>query len=216
MSSQPSSPTTTTDQQRGRTGLSRRQGAAGVPSLLADPLEAFVNPFSLLRRMQQEVNRAFSDSGSRRNTEDPAAAVWIPPIELAYRDGNFIISAELPGVEDEDVQVTITDDAVVLRGDRQYQSEEESDGMRRTELRYGQFYRAIPLPDGANPDQAKADLRNGVLQITIPVSEAKKGIRQVPVTSGTSTQRSASHAGSTQPSEQGSSTPSASGSEKAA
>jgi HSP20 family protein len=216
MSSQPSS-ATTADQQRGRTALSRRQAAAGVPSLLADPLEAFVNPFSLLRRMQQEVNRAFSDNSSRRNNnEDPAAAVWIPPIELAYRDGNFIVSAELPGVDDEEIQVTTTDDAVVLRGERQFKTEQDSGGVRRTELRYGEFYRAIPLPDGANPDQAKAELRNGVLQITIPVSEAKKGIRQVPVTSSTSTQPSAPQAGSTQPSGQSASSPSASGSEKAA
>jgi hypothetical protein len=53
--------------------------------LLSDPLEAFVNPFSLLRRMQQEVSRAFSDSGTGR-TDDLATAVWIPPIEVNYRD----------------------------------------------------------------------------------------------------------------------------------
>ncbi len=215
MSSQPPS-ATSTNQQSGRTGLSRRQATSGVPSLLADPLEAFVNPFSLLRRMQQEVNRAFSDSSSRRNTEDPTTAVWIPPIELAYRDGNFIVSAELPGVDDEDIQVTITDDAVVLRGERQYETEEDSGGLRRTELRYGEFYRAIPLPDGANPDQAKAELRNGVLQITIPVSEAKTGVRQVPVTSSASTQSSTPHAGSTQPSGQSASNSSTTSSEKAA
>jgi HSP20 family protein len=210
MSSQPTS-ATTPDQQRGRAGLSRREGAAGMPSLLSDPLEAFVNPFSLLRRMQQEVNRAFSDRGPGR--DDLTTTVWIPPIELAYRDGNFVVSAELPGVDDEDIQVSITDDAVILRGERQYQSEDESGGMRRTELRYGEFYRAIPLPDGANPDQAQAELHNGVLQITIPISEAKKGTRQIPVKATDTSEKPQSQSG---PSSTGSTSQTSSTSEKAA
>ena len=179
----------TQQQQRGRGGLSRRDNSSAVPSLLSDPLEAFVNPFSLLRRMQQEVSRAFSDSGTGR-TDDLATAVWIPPIEVNYRDNNLIISAELPGVNDEDIQVTITDDAVVIRGERQYQTEEDRGGMRRTELRYGEFYRTIPLPDGADPEKASAELRNGVLQITVPVAEAKKSVRQIPVQAGSTSQTS--------------------------
>lgn len=204
----------TQQQQRGRGGLSRRDNSSAVPSLLSDPLEAFVNPFSLLRRMQQEVSRAFSDSGTGR-TDDLATAVWIPPIEVNYRDNNLIISAELPGVNDEDIQVTITDDAVVIRGERQYQTEEDRGGMRRTELRYGEFYRTIPLPDGADPEKASAELRNGVLQITVPVAEAKKSVRQIPVQAGSTSQTSQS--GTSQASgQQGQTKTTAGSSEKAA
>ena len=218
----------TQQQQRGRSGLSRRQDNSAVPSLLSDPLEAFVNPFSLLRRMQQEVSRVFSDNGMGRG-DDPTTAVWIPPIEVNFRDNNFIISAELPGVNDEDIQVTITDDAVIIRGERQYQREEDQGGIRRTELRYGEFYRTIPLPDGAAAENARAELRNGILQIVVPVSEAKQGVRQIPVQAGGSAQGTTSgstqnasgssqgsQSGSSQPSEQGKSRSGSTGSEKAA
>jgi HSP20 family protein len=213
MSTQPNT-LSTQHQQRGRTGLSRRQDNSTVPSLLSDPLEAFVNPFSLLRRMQQEVSRVFSDSSLGR-AGDPTTAIWIPPIEVNYRDNIFVISAELPGVDDEDIQVTITDDAVIIRGERQYEKEQDEEGgIRRTELRYGEFYRTIPLPDGANPEQARAELRNGVLEIAVPVSESKKGVRQIPVQTSNSTPRSQS--GSTQPSGQGQAKTESTGSEKAA
>ncbi len=207
----------TQQQRRGGTGLSRRQESSGATSLLSDPLEAFVNPFSLLRRMQQEVSRAFSDNGLGR-ADDPTTTVWIPPIEVNFRDNNLIISAELPGVNDEDIQVTITDDAVVIRGERQYQTEEDEGGMRRTELRYGEFYRTIPLPDGADTENATAELRNGVLQITVPVSQVQQGTRQIPVQSATSAQGSQTQAqtGSAQSSDASKSKSQPTGSEKAA
>jgi HSP20 family protein len=166
--------------------------------------------------MQQEVSRALSDNSAVRG-EDPTSVVWVPPIEVSYRDGNFVISAELPGVEDEDIQVAITDDAVVIRGEREYQSESDEGGIRRTELRYGEFYRSIPLPDGADPDKARAELRNGVLQITVPVAEAKQGVRQIPVQAGSAPQSaSSSPSSSSQPSEKGTSKTETTGSEKAA
>jgi HSP20 family protein len=113
--------------------------------------------------------------------------------------------------------VTITDDAVVIRGERQVQAEEDQGGIRRTELRYGEFYRTIPLPDGANPDQARAELRNGVLQITVPVSEAKTGVRQIPVQAGESSQQgSKSQTSSAQQSAKDTSKSESTGSEKAA
>ena len=207
----------TQQQKRGGTGLTRRQESSGVSSLLSDPLEAFVNPFSLLRRMQQEVSRAFSDNGLGR-ADDPTTAVWIPPIEVNFRDNNLIISAELPGVNDEDIQVTITDDAVVIRGERQYQTEQNEGGMRRTELRYGEFYRTIPLPDGADTEKARAELRNGVLQITVPVSQVEQGARQIPVQSVTSAQGSQTQTqtGSAQSSDASKSKSQPTGSEKAA
>jgi HSP20 family protein len=157
--------------------LARRSSGAALPALFMDPTD-FVNPFALMRRLRDEVDRVFSQGNGTRDIGD---LIWVPPIEVESHDGSFIVSAELPGVPDENIQVEITDDALIIRGERQIEREENNRGVRRTELRYGQFYRAIPLPDGADPDKAKAELNNGVLRVTVPVSETKSGKRQIPV-----------------------------------
>ena len=179
--------------------LARRSALPDVPSLLLDPLGFFADddPFTLLRRMQREITRAFGQSsrqsGTGRQSGDVlSTTVWVPPIEVAYRDGNLVVSAELPGINDEDVSVSITDDAIIIQGERQEQRDESDGGVRRTELRYGQFFRAIPLPDGAQPDQARAEFKNGVLQITLPISQAQSNVRQIPVQTGASAQGASS------------------------
>src|SRR6202040_1689116 len=133
-------------EQSGRqTSLSRRNFLPSVPPLLLDPLGFFNDsPFSLLRRMQQEMNQVFAQPGLR-SKGTISSPVWVPPIEVGYRNGNFVVSVELPGLKDEDITVAIRDDAIVIEGERQIQHEENEGGIYRTELRYGQFYRAIPL-----------------------------------------------------------------------
>lgn len=189
-------------QAQDRTALSRQSRNAQLPSLWSDPLELF-NPFALMRRMQDEVSRAFSTGGrSGENRE----FVWVPPIETQVRDNTLVVSAELPGVPEENIEVHVTDDALIIRGERQEQRREENEGnVRRTELRYGEFYRAIPLPEGAHTDQARAEIRNGVLEVTIPLSQQKQNTRQIPVQasgSSQSTSRSKGAQGTTSGSQQ--------------
>jgi HSP20 family protein len=177
----------TEEQGKRQTSLARRNILPSVPSLLFDPLDFFDDsPFSLLRRMQQEMNRFFALPG--RNSQGTASnPVWVPPIEVAYRDGNFVVSAELPGLNDEDVTVAIRDDAIVIKGEREIENEENERGVHRTELRYGQFYRAIPLPEGAKTEQARAEFKDGILQITVPVPQEQRNERQIPIeTTGSS------------------------------
>jgi HSP20 family protein len=174
-------------EERGRqTSLTRRDTSDLLPSfssVLLDPFGFFGDsPFAVMRRMQDELNRAFSQRSRSGHGEDvQSTIVWVPPIEVSMQDGNFVVSAELPGVQDEDIAVQVTDDAVIIQGERQEQRQENDRGVRRSEIRYGQFYRAIPLPDGANADQARAEFNNGVLRITVPVAEAQSNVRQIPV-----------------------------------
>ena len=187
---QPStSQSTSRGEQRGReSSLARQSVIPPLPSLLLDPLGFFGDsPFSLLRGMQQEINRVFGQQGRTASQGDASNTIWVPPIEVAYRDGNFVVSAELPGLTDEDVSVAITDSAIVIEGEREVEREEDEGGVRRTELRYGQFYRAIPLPEGANVEQARAEIKDGVLQVSVPVPQAQSNVRQIPIeTTGSS------------------------------
>ena len=75
----------------------------------------------------------------------------------------------------------LTDDALIIEGERKREHKEDHEGFHRWERSYGQFYRSIPLPQGAKTDQTKAELADGVLKVSLPVAEIKKKIREVTV-----------------------------------
>ena len=197
---QPStSQTTSKGEQRGQQQqgvLARRSSSSALPSLWADPFDSLINPFSLIRRMQEDLNRAFGQSASS-SSSDLSTAVWAPAIEVAQQNGNLVISAELPGLTDTDVTVEIKDDVLVIQGERKFETEETEGGIRRSERRYGQFYRAIALPDGVDPEQVRAEFQNGVLRIVVPMpKQVQSSSRQIPIQ--TTGQSQAQTAGSSQ------------------
>ena len=144
-------------EQRGQqTGLARR---AALPALLLDPLGFFDDdPFSLMRRMQKKMNRVFSQAGLdiAGRGDDFLSTAWAPIAEIAYRGGNLIVSTELPGLTEKDVKVEINDDFLTIQGERKVEQEETENGIRRTERKYGEFYRAIALPEGADTERTSS------------------------------------------------------------
>jgi HSP20 family protein len=98
--------------------------------------------------------------------------------------GKLLVTAELPGVNYKDVKVHFTGDALVVEGERKYEKEEKKEGYFHTERRFGRFYRAIPMPEGASGDQATAQFNNGVLNVIIPIPEILPKTREIPVTEG--------------------------------
>lgn len=158
-------------ERRGERGGLARRGEFPMIS----PREFFsMSPFDLMRRMNEEMNRVFGGLTHER-------AVWAPSVEVREQDNNLIVSADLPGLNKDDVKIEVTEDALILRGERKREQEEKRQGFYRSEVSYGEFYRAIPLPEGAQPDQAKAQFSNGVLQVTIPITESKRKPREIPI-----------------------------------
>jgi HSP20 family protein len=155
--------------------LQRRE----YPSWLA-PQEFFrANPFSLLRRMTEEMDRVFQEVGLER--EGSNATGWSPAIEISQKEGKYNIQAELPGLDPKDVKVEVENDSLVIQGERKFEQEEKEAGVQRTERQYGFFYRSIPLPEGAKVDQAQAKFNNGLLEVTIPVPEQQTNRRSIPI-----------------------------------
>lgn len=151
------------------------------------------NPFSLMRRMSEEMDRAFSQffggaGGERTST-------WYPAIEVSEQNGQLQVHADLPGIKPEDVKVEVTDGSLVLRGERKSEHEHRVGGAYRSERHYGQFYREIALPEGANPEQAKAQFHDGVLEVTLPVPQQASNRREIPIQSGQSSSSAAAGAG---------------------
>ena len=103
--------------------------------------------------------------------------MWAPQIEVFQRENELVIRADLPGMKRDDITVDITEDAVTIQGERRQESEEEREGVYRSERVYGSFYRVIPIPEGAITEQANGNFRDGVLEITMPVPPKSKGRR---------------------------------------
>jgi HSP20 family protein len=110
--------------------------------------------------------------------------VWSPAIEVREEDGKLRVHAELAGLKPEDVKVEALEHALVIQGERKYEHEEKQEGVVRSERRYGRFYREIPLPEGASADEAKAQFKDGVLEIELPVPERKSRRREIPIGNG--------------------------------
>ena len=154
---------------------------ASRPSELFQPMFPFgrffgLSPFAMMREFTDEMDRMFRGNGSEKEIQ-----AWSPAVDVQRCNGNLVVSAELPGLKKEDVKVEVTDDALVVQGERKQEHKEDHEGYHRWERSYGSFYRSIPLPEGAKTDQVKAELKDGVLKVSIPVPEAAKKGRQVPV-----------------------------------
>ncbi len=104
-----------------------------------------------------------------------------PVVEVSEHDGKLEVVADLPGVKETDVKVEVTDEGLVIQGERRREHEEKGEGFYRSERTYGQFYRLIPLPEGANLDQARAEFRNGELRVSLAVPEQQRKVRQIPI-----------------------------------
>ncbi len=141
-----------------------------------------VSPFRAMQRMADEMERLFDDFGFGRRWLGPSwretgGELWAPEVEVFQKNHELTIRADLPGLKREDVTVDITDNDVTIQGERKHEKEEEREGYYRTERGYGSFCRVIPLPEGAISEQAKANFKDGVLEITMPAPPASKGRR---------------------------------------
>lgn len=140
------------------------------------------SPFAFMRRFNEEMDRLFQDFGFGRGLQvspfgrEPglfgeSRSTWSPQVEVIEHGGKLVVRADLPGMTRDDIEVDVTDNRLVIRGERRSEHEEEEEGYYRSERSYGSFYRAIPLPEGVDAENADATFRNGVLEITMPAPE---------------------------------------------
>lgn len=108
----------------------------------------------------------------------------IPKIDIAEKDGEYEISAELPGMDENDVEVTCLNGGLLIKGEKKEESEEKKKGYFLAERRYGSFERYFTIPDGVDANKIAADFKKGVLTVTLPkTAEAKSQQRKIPVKS---------------------------------
>jgi len=131
------------------------------------------NPMDEMERMQHEVDRLFGRLGLRGmpQLEGGRGGIVMPHVEVYTAENDVVVRANLPGLEPDDVQIEITEDAVRLTGEMKHNEEIKEDNYCRTEMQYGHFERLIPLPNRIKEDAAKATFKNGVLTVRAPLAE---------------------------------------------
>ena len=167
-----------------------------------DPFVNVGNPIQMLDRFADEMDRVFDSFGLGRGCLAPRLGrsglasplrgtaadweAWSPEVEVFHRNNELVVRADLPGLNKDDVKVDVTEDAVTIQGERKQERKEEHEGVYRSERSYGNFCRVIPLPEGTITDQAKANFKDGVLEITMPAppEQVRRG-RRLDITEGT-------------------------------
>lgn len=155
-------------------------------------------PFGFMRRFATDMERLFEEFEGFRFpslfgreffpfTREFEHVNWVPEIEVLRKNGEFIVRADLPGLKKENVEVEINENVLTLSGERNEGKEEEREGYYRSERSYGTFYRQIPLPEGAKTDTAKAEFKDGVLEITMRAPKQEPQTRRLEIKHGEET-----------------------------
>jgi HSP20 family protein len=169
------------------------QRTRNVPALQArggqlgsrEPAVWFASPFGLMRRLSEDMDQLFGQllggSGTVGALLSGPEIQWIPALEVEERDGKLLVQADLPGMGADDVTMEVDEGVLTISGERREERQVGGDGRRRTERRYGRFSRSIVLPEGARTDEIHAAFRNGVLEITIPLSQSTAHGRRIAI-----------------------------------
>lgn len=129
------------------------------------------DPFEELTTLRNRMDRLWS----RFNAEDETAlADWSPTSDVVETKDEIVIKAELPGLEEKDVDVEIEGGMLTIKGERQAEKETEEKGFRRVERSYGTFLRAFTLPTNVAPERITASFTNGLLEVHLPKKEEAK------------------------------------------
>ena len=143
------------------------------------------DPFSELRHMQGTMDRMWRRVGTsaRAASESAEVEAWAVPLDVSRKGDETLIRASMPGVSPENIQVSIEDNVLTIKGQTAESHQEEGESYQLRERRTGSFHRALRLPDSVEADKVEPRYEHGVLTITVPKAEAKRA-RKLPVQVG--------------------------------
>lgn len=140
--------------------------------------------------LQREMNRIFDDffrgwDVASSGTGEGRFGFFQPSIDVKQSEKEVVVKAELPGLDEKDIEVELTDDALTIRGEKREEKEEKGKTFYHMERSYGSFNRVIPLPAGVDQKKVQAQFKNGVLSVTLQkTEEAKTKVKKIPIKTG--------------------------------
>ena len=132
------------------------------------------NPWHEMNSLQRQLNHLFNDALNGERWDDFGNWSSFPAAEITEKDDAFHLKLEVPGMEAKDLDIQVMADRVAIAGERKSETTSESNGSTRSEFRYGKFQRVIPLPTRIQNTNVTAEYKNGILNLTLPKSEAEK------------------------------------------
>lgn len=142
------------------------------------------DPFRNLSTLQEQVNRLF-DSNFATRSDNSALTTWAPPVDIYETENELVVKADLPDMNEKDLDVRVENNMLTIRGDRRFAQEVKEDNYLRVERAYGSFSRSFSLPNTVNTEAIKAEYKNGVLTVELPKrAESKPKQVKISVTAG--------------------------------
>jgi HSP20 family protein len=140
------------------------------------------NPMREMLSVQDEMNRMLSDVFGRRYADEGTVS-WAPPVDIEETKDHYLVRAELPGMKQDEIKITVEDNRLVIRGEKRREAEQSGTNYHRAERVYGQFERAFTLTHAVRQDRIEAIYKDGVLEVQLPKAEEAKA-REIPVKFG--------------------------------
>ncbi len=135
-----------------------------------------LEPFGDVQKMRREVDRLVEDIFALRPASEltPLGMVWEPPIEMFETDTEVVVKAALPNIDPKQVEITVTNDAITLKGETKHEEEQKERNYYKQEIRYGTFLCTLPFLTEVRAAEAKATYKDGVLEVKVPKTEQAK------------------------------------------
>lgn len=133
------------------------------------------DPFRELRGLHDDMNRLFMSNFSRGfDQEGFTSGAWSPSVDIFENKDSLVLEAELPGMNREDIELSIENNVITIGGSRKFEKKDEGDNYHRVERSYGSFTRSFTLPQSVTSENVTAEFNNGVLRVSLPKREETK------------------------------------------
>ncbi len=133
------------------------------------------DPYRDLVTLREKMNRLFEDSvpGQTENRE-MAGSSWTPAVDIYETEHEIVLSAEVPGIDEKDIEIKVEENTLTLRGERKFEKETQEENFHRIERAYGSFFRSFSLPHYVDQTKIKAEHEHGVLKVVLPKKSESK------------------------------------------
>ncbi len=141
---------------------------------------------NMMPSLQRDINQVFKDFWERFDrplaTLDNFFGIGMPSMDVTESNSAIEVAVELPGMDEKDIEISVDDDMLIIRGEKRAEKEEKKKGYYLAERSYGSFHRTVPLPSGVDRDKIEANFKKGVLTVTLPkTDEARQRMRKIEV-----------------------------------
>ncbi len=167
------------EKKKGKEGKEIERADEKEKKISKRPSEWIADPFKEMDRMLEDLDRTFGDFFGRpllrRRMEDLGRPDFrTPVIDFQDKEDHFLVEAEIPGIDKEDIEVEVKEDKLTISAEKEEEVKEEGEDYIRQERGYHSFYRELPMPDNVLTDEVEASLENGILNIQLPKKEPEK------------------------------------------